>query len=859
MHTARRLSAGAPPSVPADEPVEHMVVEEHEHGEKSAKHSEHNHVGSMTVDGAARQVQVAAPRRRWWRGGCCCCSTSSGADLAAQEAPREATPSEPTPKEPTPKEPHHDPSASAWDQPQPEEQAVGPTISHTTTSATGAAEGTILEMSGDLLCVRTMHVAYLDLDGKPKHVASTGYRAKIHLPLGVQEIEVSFSVVGGGKVCKVDREKPEMPWLKDAQGRKVPETFMYPTCSQHVQYFIQGSVMNSRVCQVDERATTESLIQLVSRDFRCIRTLNVAYTDGDGERKQWSGNGFNVKCHVPSVAKDVEVTFAAVGGSNVVKVDRRDPQLPFVQDANGKWAIEKFSYVQCPQYAQFDVRGTSFHTYICGVREQLKGASTDRVVPEPSLRLVDPVALFHQSVEDVPSIGGCVELRAPHSEFLLPPEVVLFEPTPNEMFSRVDQQEKGFRRIFLNTPLSQPETEALQEFHAFLGKRSPGPPDDNAPFPRYMAGHALRILQACKFNCTKAVEMMKVCTKERVRRLPILEADVLSDLQKGFIYWHGRDKNCRPCMVIRLERLGELAKDKEAAVRVVVYALEYALRYAMVPGRVENWVVIIDLVNVTRVVSPLHIGSLVSTAAAIGTTLEKVYCSRMVWIKIVNMPGGNGVLGRAINSAIPAEKRDKVSFPQDVAGDLRVHFQPNQLERRYGGTAPDLAPADTYPFHFFPNPRGDAAALTRSHTRDLENEPEVQQEDYSLHESTDLSFHEGRLWDDSSQEARNRWAQHARSASLTPAAAAALSRLVGGEPVLPCRDVTTWMKITNPGAAEQQSSVWARAAEADGGSSPSTRAASSPGPRGEGSPGSTSAASPGSRSAASPAAARLSL
>mmetsp|Transcript_99209 Transcript_99209/g.318351 ORF Transcript_99209/g.318351 Transcript_99209/m.318351 type:complete len:195 (-) Transcript_99209:800-1384(-) len=146
-----------------------------------------------------------------------------------------------------------------------------------------------------------------------------------------------------------------------------------------------------------------------------------------------------------------------------------------------------------------------------------------------------------------------------------------------------------------------------------------------------------------------------------------------------------------------------------------MYTLEYALRYAMVPGRVENWVVIIDLANVMSVISPLHIGSLVSVATAIGTTLEKVYCGRMVWIKIINMPGG-ALLNRAINGAIPAEKKDKVGFPRDYKEDLAKHFEANQLEQRYGGIATDLEPAETYPYHFFPRPLGELAVRGPAHT-----------------------------------------------------------------------------------------------------------------------------------------------
>merc|ERR1712039_715770 len=269
--------------------------------------------------------------------------------------------------------------------------------------------------------------------------------------------------------------------------------------------------------------------------------------------------------------------------------------------------------------------------------------------------------------------------------------------------------------------------------------------------------------------------------------------------KKGFVYWHGRDRKCRPCLVIRLERLGEMATDKERAVRVVMFALEYALRYALVPGRVENWVVIIDLANVMRTISPLKIGSMASTAAAIGTTLEKVYCGRMVWLKIVNMPGG---LARIVNGLIPAEKKDKVSFPTDVATELLELMEPHQFESRYGGAAPDLAPEETYPFRFFKNPRGEEALL-KEHPTESPSSGESEPEDFSMHESTQLAFHEGLLWDSSSAEARARWLEQAKVSSLTPASASALSELQEcNETVQPCRDVERWLELVNPAVVD---------------------------------------------------------
>jgi len=678
-----------------------------------------------------------------------------------------------------------------------------------------------------------MHISYVDFSGRRQTCAQSGFNVKIFLPASSRDVEVSFSVVGGNRVYKVDRSDRAAPWVRDASGHCMPETFVYTSDSmpQHVQYFVRGSSLHSWVAQVDERQRSESLLHLISRDYNCVRSLNVAYTDLDGGRQQWSGSGYNVTCHLPSDARDVEVTFSVVGGRKVCKVDRREPAMPWVEDLDGHRLPEKFFYAKCPPCAQYDIRGPSLHAFISHVFEQqdlaaASSGSTMGSMPSTGSGIADGRGDFGVAAEMVPAIGGGVELQAPHSEFLLPKEVALFEPGPAQLFfGGVDAEgkPKGPRQIFLNTPLSDTETAALAELHRTLAKRGIG--GEMGDFPRYMELHALRILQTCKWNVNKSVELMKTMVKERVRRLPMAEAEVLPDLKKGFFYFHGRDRFCRPCFVIRLERLIPMASNKERIVRCVIFTLEYALRYVMVPGRVENWVVLVDFANILSAVSPLQTGSLASAAAALGTALEKVYCGRMSWLKILNMPS---FIGRAVNSVIPAEKKEKISFPTDIAAELAPHFEPNQLEQKYGGTAPDLEPHETYPFRFFPNCRGleeeavppsgggggggssaaeDGAGkelssfgLRRSHS--TLRDPEA----FSLHESTSRAFHEGFLWDTSSETSRAKWLEAAREQSLTPEAARWLGKELG-EGIEPCRDLEMWLELINP-VARRHSSQW---------------------------------------------------
>lgn len=378
--------------------------------------------------------------------------------------------------------------------------------------------------------------------------------------------------------------------------------------------------------------------------------------------------------------------------------------------------------------------------------------------------------------DNCPAIGGCVELSQPHSEHILTSEVVLFEPSIQEMFANgipLSGKNRGNRLIFLNTPLTGGETDAMVELHEALHTVE-------GSFPKYVHLQALRLLQFEKFNVEKTVKLIQTHLTQRVGRLPIHEASVLEDLKRGFMYWHGRDRKCRPCLVIRIENMGELKNNKDRAVQLVIFVLEYCIRYAMVPGRVENWVVIIDLANATQLISFTQMIGLVSTAKAIATTLEAIYCGRMVWVKLLHLPG---MLQRPVQGVIPAEKAKKVCVVRDneISESLLREFEPNQLEQRFGGTAPDLKPSETYPFKFFPDCTGPGATTVAS-----------------LHEVATRSFHEGQLWDASTPDATKRWVSNASVHSLTPLSAAVLSEMPGVGTVKPVTNMNQWHKVVDP-------------------------------------------------------------
>lgn len=335
------------------------------------------------------------------------------------------------------------------------------------------------------------------------------------------------------------------------------------------------------------------------------------------------------------------------------------------------------------------------------------------------------VQLFAET-QTAPAIGGLV-LSLSLNEFTLPPEVVLFEPAPEDIHrggTLAPQGKTGNRLIFLNVPLLDFEQKALDKLHEALKNEKALAP--GGTMPGYVRLHALRLLQQAKWKVEKAINTIATHLEMRVQKMPVREDAVLNDLQTAIMYWHGRDRSCRPILVWRMEKVYALGLDADRATRMILFILEYAVRYLLVPGRVENWVLLVDLTGCG--LSMAASSTFRSITRNVTKLLEEVYCGRNFTTKIFHMPS---LLRAIVNSLIPEDKKSKVEFvaDADIPSTMRKMCEPHQLEVQYGGTAPNVKPGEVYPFRFFPHCRGPHSG----------GKPPLP----SLHKVTDRLFHEG--------------------------------------------------------------------------------------------------------------------
>mmetsp|Transcript_26684 Transcript_26684/g.48922 ORF Transcript_26684/g.48922 Transcript_26684/m.48922 type:complete len:464 (-) Transcript_26684:82-1473(-) len=295
--------------------------------------------------------------------------------------------------------------------------------------------------------------------------------------------------------------------------------------------------------------------------------------------------------------------------------------------------------------------------------------------------LPEPVAL---SIEDSGSIAT----------YSMPQEVLTFTPQPRDVvqpFGNGDSE----RMIFCNTELTKTELMWLDNCRAAAIANK----EAFIPSVTVAAG---RFLGDVGGNVNIALERMRDAQDWRLDYLqdgPITDTQVKDDLLKGIMYFAGRDASLRPLLVVRPSQIPvALARDPNCADRfnrAFMFLMEYFLRYMVVPGRVENICVLLDLKDVSVKQVPL------SALMEIKKVLSQQNAGRVYRFYICNMPVVLAAIATVVKAAMTERQRQKIRFIHDCK-EMRQYFALHQLEQSLGGSRPS---ADRkFPFPLLPGP-----------------------------------------------------------------------------------------------------------------------------------------------------------
>mmetsp|Transcript_63923 Transcript_63923/g.73322 ORF Transcript_63923/g.73322 Transcript_63923/m.73322 type:complete len:431 (+) Transcript_63923:134-1426(+) len=269
--------------------------------------------------------------------------------------------------------------------------------------------------------------------------------------------------------------------------------------------------------------------------------------------------------------------------------------------------------------------------------------------------------------------------------YSLPPAEVQFY-TPKQEHIKVGEGKKGLRFLWGGgQEFDAYEKDMLQQFKDHIAKKKYELPSF------YDDVLLLKTLDGCKWKLDKALKSLKDHAIWRQEYLPPQLTDITRDLlSSGVVYLGGRDHLYRPIIVINVEKVNKrVHQDKkhmpDNICRASFWIMEYIIHHMYLPGKIENWVVVIDFEHVRGFSIPTGF------LKRFSTMLQDNYRGVLHKMYMVNVPrllSGIWTLVKMVLDPVTLNKIKitKKSLPEGIL----THCNASQIEQRFGGEVPNL-------------------------------------------------------------------------------------------------------------------------------------------------------------------------
>jgi len=263
--------------------------------------------------------------------------------------------------------------------------------------------------------------------------------------------------------------------------------------------------------------------------------------------------------------------------------------------------------------------------------------------------------------------------------YLIPPKEVL-DVQHDDYYIQHGEGSTSVRKVFDCVPYNDFEKQKLKEFEDMIQKEGLQLP------ARWTRAYTMRFVYSAKFALDKCMENLKTYLdwySKPARKT--MTPRVLELLKEGLVYLAGRDKQFRPVFVINVEKLDMKKMSMDDFCDTLCALCAVLEEYCFVPGKVENWVIIIETNNVGMWSFPFKIlQNLVTiTSIAFTSTLDKLY--------IMNPPRLLKASWSMIQKLVHPETAAKISMiDKSEYPQLLEKISIDQLEERYGGKLPKL-------------------------------------------------------------------------------------------------------------------------------------------------------------------------
>lgn len=347
--------------------------------------------------------------------------------------------------------------------------------------------------------------------------------------------------------------------------------------------------------------------------------------------------------------------------------------------------------------------------------------------PTEKICTAAPLATGHvvNGLRTLPEPEALVVNRQNIAAYTLPAEAFFFQP-PKEAVVCVFKNGDRERKIYNNIELDETEQQNLKKLQEEARAQQFG----FSPSITAMTG---RYLSRARGDASAALKYMQATQDWRndfFKDGPITDESIIEDLRHGIVYFCGRDSALRPTLVIRATRIpSQWYKEKrvDKLIRLLIFCMEYMLRYMTVPGRIENNCVIVDLKGLSLTQVPI------SPLKDVYKVMSHHYMGRVYRFYVCNASWALLSIASAVKAILTDRQRQKLVFVDDLK-DLKKDWAADQLEEDLGGRRP----VDKV---FFPFPLQAGPFEAGSVKRAEANAPR------NLHEALTKEMVLGRVWD----------------------------------------------------------------------------------------------------------------
>lgn len=206
--------------------------------------------------------------------------------------------------------------------------------------------------------------------------------------------------------------------------------------------------------------------------------------------------------------------------------------------------------------------------------------------------------------------------------------------------------------------------------------------------PKNLEGNIiLRFLQSTCFNYTKTLEYLDNHIQWKKSFFPFRFDKHLSEiLNSGFIYCFGRDKRFRPILVLspKVYIANEKKYSFEQWLESIIYFMEYLIQNLLIPGQLENWIIITDLKDVSLLGMPSDMSKFLKV-------MQSNYRARLYINYLLGMNFVLRGIWALIRNLLDPETNKKIQILSSSEFNIILkQANPSQVEKKFGGNCENI-------------------------------------------------------------------------------------------------------------------------------------------------------------------------